>query len=150
MPSGGYPLLREAPGDRDLYRARTLWISILEGAITTVFLSWTSGAVLTGYLLYLGAGPLILAAAASVPLLVQMANPLLAWVVSRQTRRLRFIGVMATIGRGVWLLAVLLPLLGLPPAWWPLVMLGLMAFSSLVQTGAGPGLGQLDGRRGPR
>lgn len=137
--STGYPLLREAPGDRDLYRARTLWISILEGAITTVFLSWTSGAVLTGYLLYLGAGPLILAAAASVPLLVQVANPLLAWVASRQNRRLRFIGIMATIGRGAWLLAVLLPLLGLSPAWWPLIMLGLMAFSSLVQTGAGLG-----------
>lgn len=133
----GHPLLREAPGDRDHYLARTLWISILEGAITTVFLGWTSGAVLTGYLIYLGAGPLILAAAASVPLFIQVANPLLAWGASRQTRRLRYIGVMSTIGRGAWLLAVVLPLLGLPPAWWPLVMLGLLAFSSLAQTGAG-------------
>lgn len=132
-----YPLLNEAPGDRQHRMARTLWISILEGAITTVFLSWTAGSVLTGYLLFLGAGPLLLAAAASVPMLVQVANPLLAWVASRQTRRLRYIGAMATVGRGIWLVAVFLPLLGLPTAWWPLVMLGLLVFSSLMQTGAG-------------
>ena len=36
---------------------RSLWISTLEGALTTVFLVWTTGSVLTGYMLHLGAGP---------------------------------------------------------------------------------------------
>jgi len=93
--------------------------------------------VLTGYLIHLGAGPLLLGAAASIPLLVQVANPMLAWASSRFTRRMGFMVGTAVVGRGIWLLAVLLPLLGLPPTWGPWLVLGLLAFSSLMQTGTG-------------
>lgn len=135
--SPGYPLRAEAPADRHRKMRDTLWISVLEGMFTVVFLSWTSGAVLTGYLIHLGAGPRMLAAAASIPMLVQVLNPLQAWIASRVSNRLAYIGVTATIGRGVWLFAVLMPLMGFPPLWLPWIMLGLLAFSSLVQSGAG-------------
>jgi MFS family permease len=130
-------LLPVAPGDREQRVRDTLWVSTVEGAFTTVFINWTSGAVLTGFLIHLGAGSLVLAAAASVPMLMQMGNPLLAWLANRSRHRLNFIGATSSIGRGVWLLAVLLPLLGLPVAWWPLLVLGILAFSSFFQTASG-------------
>lgn len=132
-----YKLLPFAPGDRDRKVRTTLWLSVVEGAFTTVFLNWTSGVVLTGLLIYMGASPFILAAAASVPLLVQVANPLVAWLTSRQVHRLRFIGAAAIVGRSLWLLAVLLPLSNVPPPLWPLVMLGLLVVSSIFQSAAG-------------
>ena len=135
--TSGYPLRAEAPADRHRKVRDTLWISAVEGMFTVVFLSWTSGAVLTGYLIYLGAGPRILAAAASLPMLVQVFNPLQAWVASRVSNRLFYLSATATIGRGAWLLAVVLPLLGLPADWLPWILLALLAFSSLVQSGAG-------------
>lgn len=126
-----------SPGDVELRVRDTLWISTAEGAFTTVFLNWTSGAVLTGYLIFLGASPRVLAAAASVPMLVQMVNPLLAWAASRRTHRLRFISATAVVGRAAWLLAALLPMLAIPAAWWPLTIVGLVVFSGLFQGAAG-------------
>ena len=131
------PLLPAAPGDRERRVRNTLWVSVVEGAFTTVFLNWTMGAVLTGYLIYLGAGPLGLAAAASLPLLMQVANPLLAWLANGQRHRLGFIATTATLGRGVWLLAVILPMLALPPPWPPIIMLVLLGLSGLFQTACG-------------
>jgi MFS family permease len=131
------PAAMLAPGDVDVRIRQTLRLSTVEGAITTVFLNWTSGAVLTGYLIFLGAGPMALAAVASVPLLVQVLNPLLAWVANRQSHRMVFMSAAATVGRSAWLLAALLPLLHVPPAWWPLCLVALVAFSSLFQTAAG-------------
>lgn len=126
-----------SPGDVEVRVRDTLWISTVEGAFTTVFLNWTSGAVLTGYLLFLGAGPLSLAAAASVPMLVQVANPFMAWIASRRSHRLRFISAAAILGRSLWLLAALLPVLGVPPAWWPLAVVALLTASSFFQSAAG-------------
>lgn len=133
----GHPLLPLAPGDREHRVKATLWLSTLEGAFTTVFLNWTSGAVLTGFLIYLGAGPLVLAAAASVPMLVQVANPLLAWIANRQSHRIQFIAFTAILARGLWLLAVVLPMLVLTPKQASLFMLGLLAVSSMFQSAAG-------------
>jgi MFS family permease len=130
--------LRESPGDSMRRIRDTLWISVVEGSFTTVFFSWTTGSVLTGYMLHLGAGPAALAAVASVPMLAQVVNPLMAWAAVRFGRRKRFIGVTCALGRGVWLLAALLPLLALPAAWLPWAMVALVAFSSVLQTGAGP------------
>jgi hypothetical protein len=36
---------------------RTMRLSVVEGSLTQVFLNWTSGAVLIGYMLHVGAGP---------------------------------------------------------------------------------------------
>lgn len=115
----------------------TLGLSILEGSFFTVFFNWTTGAVLTGYLLALGAGPTLLAASASLPLLVQVANPALAWMANRQKRRIPFITVLATFGRMIWLLAAFIPMLPVAPRWWPVILVCVLGFSSLCQTAAG-------------
>jgi MFS family permease len=127
-----------APGDAARRVRDTLWISAVEGSFTTVFFNWTSGAVLTGYMLHLGAGPHALAAVASVPLLAQMLNPFLAWWASQVRHRIAFIMTVTSLGRGVWLVAALLPLLGLPAHLLPLALVAVVALSSLLQTGAGP------------
>lgn len=137
----GVPLpgaLRLSPGDARERIRQTMWMSVVEGSFTTVFLTWTSGAVLTGYMLHLGAGPLALAAVASVPLLAQLVNPLMAWWVGRSTRRLPSIIASAALGRGLWLLAAFLPLAAIAPRYLPLALVLLVALSSLLQTGAGP------------
>jgi len=46
-------------------------LSILEGSFAMFFINWTSGSVLTGYALHLGATPTALGLIASVPLLGQ-------------------------------------------------------------------------------
>lgn len=117
---------------------RTLWISIIEGSFTVFFLTWTTGAVLTGYLLALGAGPRVLAAAASMPLLVQLASPFMTALAVRVQRRTRYLQWVTALGRGLWIVAVFAPLFG--PMGWPpaLVMVGLVAISGLLQSGVGP------------
>ena len=114
-----------------------MWLSMLEGSLFTVYFNWTTGAVLTGYLLALGAGPTLLAAAASLPLLVQVANPFLAWLASQQLRRLPYITLMASLSRPLWLFAAFIPMLPIAPSWWPVLLVALVGVSSLFQTAAG-------------
>lgn len=130
--------LRPSPCDALHRRRRTLWVSILEGSFTVFFLTWTTGAVLTGYLLALGAGPRVLAAAASMPLLVQLASPLMTALSGHVRRRTSYLQWVTSLGRGLWIIAVFAPLFG--PLGWPpaLVMVGLVAVSGLLQSGVGP------------
>ena len=115
----------------------TMWVSVLEGAIFTVYFTWTSGAVLTGYLMALGAGPTLLAAVASLPALIQVVNPLLAWMGSRRATRKPYIVWMATPGRLIWVIPIFLPLLPLPAGWLPLILLAVVTLASFFQTAAG-------------
>ena len=133
----GLHLLPFAPGDRERRIRSTMWLSMLEGSLFTVYFNWTTGAVLTGYLLALGAGPTLLAAAASLPLLVQVANPFLAWLASQQLRRLPYITLMASLSRPLWLFAAFIPMLPIAPSWWPVLLVALVGVSSLFQTAAG-------------
>jgi hypothetical protein len=135
------PVLRppgHAPGDILLRIRDTLWISVVEGSFTNIFLSWTSGSILTGFMLYLGGGPLELAALASVPLLAQMIQPLGAWATARTGSRKRFMCATTFVGRGLWLFAAFLPLLDVPAAFLPLLLVAIVALSSLFQSCAGP------------
>ena len=57
-------------------------LSVLEGSLAQVFLNWTTGSVLTGYMLHLGASANQLALVASVrgyapPVAVEFARKLL-------------------------------------------------------------------------
>ena len=117
---------------------RTLNLSIIEGGFTQVFLVWTSGSVLTGLMLHLGASPTQLAAVVSLPLLVQMMNPFSAWLVANLGSRIRFMIAAGLLGRLIWLVPVVLPLLPLPSAMLPTVMLAVVCFSALFQSGLGP------------
>ncbi|MCS6771562.1 MAG: MFS transporter [Kiritimatiellae bacterium] len=117
-------------------RRRSLRASIVEGAFTMVFMTWTSGSVLTGYLLALGATPLEIAAAASMPFLIQVFGPLVTWWAARVRNRILYIQTMTAFGRGMWAVAVFLPWMDFSrPAQ---VLIGLIAISGLLQVGTGP------------
>lgn len=116
---------------------RTLRLSIFEGGVTQVFLNWTSGSVLIGYMLYLGASPRDIGLVASVPLLAQVMSPFAAYLAALAGRRKYLTVATATIGRGLWLLAALLPQLGVADAQRPTFLVTLVLFSSLFQASAG-------------
>ena len=99
-----------------------------------VFLNWTTGSVLVGYLLALGATPLHIALVGSVPLLSQLASPLGAWAAEAFGRRRLVATLLGVIGRLSWLLAVFLPQTGLPAALQPTVMVMLVLFASAFQS----------------
>jgi len=117
---------------------RTLWLSVVEGSFTQIFLVWTSGSVLTGLMLHLGATPRQLAAVVSIPLLVQMLNPFFAWLVMQLGSRKQFMIHAGLIGRGVWLVPVLMPLFLTSPAAMVQAMLAVVLWSALFQSGLGP------------
>lgn len=116
---------------------RTLRFSVLEGAFTQVFINWTSGSVLIGYLLYLGATPTQLGLIASVPLLAQVMSPFAAYLAALAGRRKPLTMLGATLGRGLWLLAAALPQLNLPAGAGASLMVLLVLVSSLFQASAG-------------
>ncbi|WP_424951907.1 MFS transporter [Deinococcus sp.] len=110
---------------------RTMRLSLLEGGFAMFFINWTSGSVLTGYALHLGATPTALGLIASVPLLGQAVSPLAAWLVGRRGRRKGVAVATALIGRGVWVLAATLPLLPVPDEARGALLVALVALSSL-------------------
>ncbi|MEJ2357469.1 MAG: MFS transporter [Deinococcales bacterium] len=116
---------------------RTMRVSVVEGSVTQVFLNWTSGAVLVGFMLHLGANATDIALVASVPLLAQAASPLAALAADLLGRRRLLTALVAILGRGVWALAALLPSLGLPAAELPGLMVLLVLTSSVFQASNG-------------
>ena len=121
-PSGG---LSEA-------RARaTMRLSIFEGGFAMFFINWTSGSVLTGYALHLGATPTALGLIASVPLLAQSVSPLAAWLVGRRGRRRGVAVLVAVIGRGLWAATPLLAVLPAPDEARVALLVAVVAVSSV-------------------
>jgi len=117
---------------------RTLLLSLIEGSFTQIFLVWTSGSILTGLMLHFGASARELAVVASIPFLVQLLNPVSAWLVAAMGSRKKFMIVAGSIGRSIWMVPVMVPLLGLPAGMLPEVMMGVVLFSSLFQNSLGP------------
>jgi MFS family permease len=110
---------------------RTMRLSVLEGSLTQVFLNWTSGSVLIGYMLHLGAAPAEIALVGSVPLLSQLASPAAAFLAAALGRRKPLIVALALASRLTWLLAAALPLVPLPDAWRPALLIAVVLVSSL-------------------
>lgn len=112
---------------------RTMRLSLIEGGLTQAFLNWTTGSVLVGYMLHYGATPTQLGLVASVPLLAQASSPFAAWLAS-YAPRLKILSILlALLGRGLWLLAALLPLFNLPGSMQVPFLVGLVAVSSFFQ-----------------
>ena len=128
LPSAGPAPERLLP---DALARRTMRLSIIEGGFAMFFINWTSGSVLTGYALQLGATPTALGLIASVPLLGQAVSPLAAWLVGRRGRRKGVAVATAVAGRGLWLLAALLPLLPVPAEARSALLVLLVALSSV-------------------
>lgn len=116
---------------------RTMWTSLYEGALTSIFLNWTSGAVLTGYMIYLGASSFELAMVASIPLLAQISSPFAARLQIFYPHPRQLTVLLALLGRMIWLLPALFPLLTLPADRLPLYILMVVSFSSIFQSSAG-------------
>ncbi len=116
----------------DVARAtrRTMRLSIVEGGLMQVFLNWTSGAVLVGYLLALGASPTHIALVGSVPLLAQLASPLGAFAAEVLGRRRAIAALLGAIGRASWIFAAFLPQLAVPDALRPTLLVVLVFFAS--------------------
>lgn len=116
---------------------RTMTLSVWEGALTQVFSNWTSGAVLTGYLHFLGATPMQFALAASVPFLAQGMAPLGSWLVGISGRPRALTTLFAALGRLVWLVPALIPMLSTGGGEAVNVVILLVLFSHLAQSCAG-------------
>lgn len=117
------------PVMRAAVRTTMRW-SILEGSLTQVFLNWTSGSVLIGFMLHVGASPAEIALVGSVPLLAQMASPAAAFLAAASGRRKRLTVLAALMSRLTWLLAAALPILPVPDPWRPTLLIAVVLFSS--------------------
>ncbi len=131
-----YPLAKTRPHPTELSDKavrRTLNLSVLEGGLVQVFLNWTTGSVIVGYMLHLGASKTDIGLIMSVPMLAQLASPFAAYVGGRAGQLKWLTALCAFLGRVLWLLAAFLPLLGVPAAWQPAFIVGLVLVSSLFQ-----------------
>jgi MFS family permease len=115
---------------------RTMRLSILEGGFAMFFINWTTGSVLTGYALQLGATPFELGLIASVPLLGQVLAPFIAWLAGHVGRRKSLTIATAFVGRGIWVLAAMLPLIA-PPESRSVLLIVLIAVSGIFLAGNG-------------
>ncbi|MEZ4632971.1 MAG: MFS transporter [Deinococcales bacterium] len=116
---------------------RTMRLSIIEGGFSQIFLLWTTGSVLIGYMHHYDASPSHLALVSSVPMLAQVLSPLAAWGSSLWGKRRLLIALLAFIGRGLWFLAAIAPQLGIPNEAMPLFLILVLALSSLFQSSLG-------------
>ena len=98
-----------------------------------VFLNWTTGSVIIGYMLHLGASATEIGLIASVPMLAQLASPFAAYLGGVAGRLKAVTALTALLGRGLWLLAAFLPFLGVPAEWRPTFVVGLVMASSFFQ-----------------
>ena len=109
---------------------RTMHLTILEGSFTQVFLNWTTGSVLVGFMLHLGAAPTELALVSAAPHLSQLASPFAAYVAALLGRRKVLTAAMALGSRLTWLLAAALPMFALPDDARPWALIGLVLLAS--------------------
>ncbi|HZJ10494.1 MAG TPA: MFS transporter [Trueperaceae bacterium] len=109
-------------------------LSMVEGGLVQVLLNWTSGAVLVGYLLTLGATSTHIALVGSVPFLAQVASPFGAWAAEVLGRRRALAATLAAVGRASWVLAALLPELAVPDALRPTLLVMLVFIASAFQS----------------
>lgn len=125
-----------APGVAAAVRS-TMRLSLLEGSFAQTFLNWTSGSVLIGYMLHVGAGAAEIALVGSVPLLAQVTSPAAAYVAAALGRRKLLTVLLALVSRTSWVLAAALPALPLAPELRPafLVALVLVASTFLASNG---------------
>ncbi|HEX6938875.1 MAG TPA: MFS transporter, partial [Longimicrobiales bacterium] len=127
---------RLEPGEPPPEVRRTLRLSFFEGGLVQVFINWTMGSVLIGYLLALGATPLHIALVGSVGFLAQMSSPVAAWVAELVGRRRVLNAALATAGRASWLVAVLLPQLPVPDGARPTILVGLVFVAGVFNAAA--------------
>ena len=116
----GLPSLRPAPPMPPARRVRpsgrlrtSLRASLLEGAAAEVFNACAGGAVLTGWALFLGAGPLAVGVLGALPLAAQLFHLPAATLTARYGRKRVALWAVGA-SRVVWMPLVALPFLDVP------------------------------------
>lgn len=112
-----------------LARARSL--SIIEGSFARAYMACTSGTVLTGFALWLGASPLVIGLLASIPAFAGLAQLAAPYFTDRQGQRKRLVVATVAIQRLMWLAVAALPFLGAPVGAIMFLLVALVSLSSL-------------------
>ncbi|ADD26810.1 MFS transporter [Meiothermus ruber] len=106
---------------------RSQILAIWEGVLAILFINWSTGMVMTGYALWLGAPPVALAILGALPMVGQMAAPLALFF--RGSRK-DLSANLSVFGRGLFVLALFVPLM--PEAWRIPGLLTIAALSQLI------------------
>ncbi|RDI95285.1 MFS transporter [Meiothermus sp. QL-1] len=106
---------------------RSQRLAIWEGMLAILFINWSTGMVMTGYALWLGAPPVALALLGALPMMGQMAAPLALFF--RGSRK-ELSANLSVFGRGLLLLALFVPLM--PEPWRVPTLLLVAALSQLI------------------
>jgi MFS family permease len=85
----------------------SLKASTLDGVFAAIFASITSGVLLTNFLLHLGASPVDIGMLSSIPMLVNLLQPLGAYIGERTTSRHLYCLWIFGLSRLLWLILVL-------------------------------------------
>lgn len=116
----GLPTLRPAPPTSPSRRVRptgrlraSLRTSLFEGAAAEIFSACAGGAVLTGWALFLGAGPLEVGLLGALPLAAQLFHLPAATLTARYGRKRVSVWAVG-MSRVVWMPLVALPFLDVP------------------------------------
>lgn len=117
--------------------ARTMRLSVVEGAVWVMYNTWATGSILTGFLIWLGATPFQLGLVGSLPLIAQFASPFAAWVASNRGNRRSLLMLAEAASRILWLIPILMPLLPLHGATRIWVILAALAFVQALHAGGG-------------
>jgi len=94
---------------------RSLGAAVAEGACAEVFAACATGAVITGWALYLGAGTALIGFLGALPLVAQMASLPAAWFISGRSRKWATV-LAVCISRLTFLPLIALPWVDLAPA----------------------------------
>ena len=134
------PPPKESAGSRILAPEvwRTMVASTWEGCATTVFMNWTSGIVLVGFMSYYGASPLQLALIGCLPQVMQLAALLAAWLESYYPQYKNLTIFSCIVGRLMWILPVLMTVLGIPKDQCAALILAVVGIVAFFQGFAAP------------
>ena len=109
---------------------RSLCAAVAEGACAEVFAACATGAVITGWALYLGASAAIIGFLGALPLVAQVTSLPAAWFISAHSRKLATV-LAVCISRLTILPLIALPWLDLAPAAKLRLFIGIVAVSTI-------------------
>ncbi len=113
-----------------LARGRTL--SIIEGSFATAMASLTGGAILTGFALWLGAGPFQIGPLTSLPAFAALVQLLAPYFTEKRGERKSLVVSTVAGQRLLWLAIAALPFLVLPAGIGIWLLIGLVTVSSML------------------
>jgi len=109
---------------------RTLCAAVAEGACAEVFAACATGAVITGWALYLGASAAIIGFLGALPLVAQVASLPAAWLIGAHSRKAATV-LAVCVSRLTFVPLIALPWLDVAPAAKLRLFIGIVAVSTI-------------------